>query len=328
MRLDLASRLRDRLADYDLGIAGHLLEEMEVGVPTTAVITHPRGSRQYALLYSPMMTMTEVSREVALPGQQALFVIGPRITERSADMFRRLDVHFLDQAGNAYLDFDGVHIDVRGRRGQRDQAADVPGHRGGNLFSTKRSQVIFALLAWPELASAPLRVLARTSGASLGQVQETMNRLEEAGYLSDRELRRGADLLEQWTSAFPTGLGGPFRQRSFHGDARDVRAPDDVDLLISGEAAVSQYIRPETMTIYAGEFTGKVASLNRWRTDREPNIFVRTRFWRDPYEEPVLGEVRVAPSVLIYADLRASGDSRQAEAAQLLRGNDDRLQRL
>jgi len=127
---------------------------------------------------------------------------------------------------------------------------------------------------------------------------------------------------------FRPGWGGSSRQRSFHGDARELRAPDDVDLLVSGEAAVSKYIRPETMTIYAGEFTGKVASLNRWRSDREPNIFVRTRFWCDPYEEPALGEVRVAPSVLIYADLRASGDSRQAEAARLLRENDDRLQRL
>lgn len=334
MRSDLATALRGRFTDYDLDLDGpSQLEELEAGVPELAMVSHPRGAHEYAIVYAPRMTMTDVTRlEREFLGSHRLLVLGPRIHERSAQMFRQLEVHYVDQAGNAYLDFDGVRIDVRGRRSEGTQVgASGAGTRGTNLFSTKRSQVIFVLLAWPELTDAPLRTLAHAAGVSLGQAQETLVQLNDAGYLEDyghRRLRRGEELLDRWSLAFPAGLGAPSRQREFSGKFQDLRTLDDVSLVVSGEAALPKYLRPETLTVYVDEFTGKLAGANRWRADREPNIFIRTKFWRDPDGEPPPGSIITAPAALIYADLRSSHDSRQAEAAQWLRENDDRLQRL
>lgn len=332
MHADLASTLSTHLTEYGLEVrAPFSLEQLHEDHSQLAMVTHRRGRQRHLVRYMPTMTVSAMA-----PGErehdevEPLLVLGPRITERSADIFRRLGVNYLDQAGNAYIDFEGVHIDVRGRRSllasQRSSASES---RPANLFSTKRSQVVFAMLSWAELGGASLRAIAAASGVSLGQVRETLMLLEEAGYLDDeRRLRRGSELLDRWAAAFPASIGAPSRQRTFFGDIDDLRAPDDVAIAISGESALPQQLRPETLTLYVSEFTGTIAAINRWRSDRAPNIFVRTRFWQDPLGEPMPGTVSVAPSALTYADLRSGGDGRLSEVADWMRQNDDRLREL
>lgn len=334
MRADSANGLRARLAEYGLEIHASLtLEQLQEDQPQLAMIAHHRGAAKHLVCYTPTMTVSSLTadeREHDAPNP--LLILGPKITERSADIFRRLGVNYLDQAGNAYIDFEGVHIDVRGRRaGLVLDNMSASNSRRVNLFSTKRSQVIFAMLSWPELADASLRAIAYTSGVSLGQARETIVLLEEAGYLDnldERRLNRGGELLDRWAAAFPSGIGAPSRQRAFFGDIANLRAPEGVALVVSGESALPQHLRPETLTLYVSDFTGKIAALNRWRSDREPNIFVRTRFWQDPRDEPRPGTVSVAPPALIYADMRSSRDGRLAEVADWMRKNDDRLREL
>lgn len=334
MRADAARALRARLTEYGVELRAPLtLEHLQEDQPQSAVVAHPRGIKEHLVRYMPTMTVSAMTADEREPdGRDPLLILGPKVTERSADIFRRLGVNYLDQAGNAYIDFEGVHIDVRGRRATpaSEQAAALTS-RPSNLFSTKRSQVIFAMLSWPELADASLRAIADVSGVSLGQARETLVLMESAGYLDnldERRLRRGGELLDRWAAVFPAGIGTPSRQRAFFGDVADLRAPDDVELVVSGESAVPHHLRPETLTLYASEFTPKIAAINRWRSDREPNIFVRTKFWRDPLDEPTPGTVSTAPSTLIYADLRSSGDGRLSEVADWMRQNDDRLREL
>ncbi|GAB2833028.1 type IV toxin-antitoxin system AbiEi family antitoxin [Microbacterium insulae] len=334
---ETAVTLLTRLDEYGLrvysGYSESPISDLEPGIPERATVAHERGKREMTLLYAPTMTMTDIGRfgsDFLTP--RSSLVMGTRINERSADMFRRHGVNFLDEAGNAYVDFEGVHIDVRGRRNESKPAAkEFSGIRSTNLFSTKRSQVIFALMTWPDLLSAPLRSLAHTAGVSLGQAQETLTLLQEANFVSDtvdRKLYRGKELFDQWTAAYPTGLGAPSRVRGFSGEVQQLDTDGESSLVVSGEAAVPNQLRPQTLTVYVDRLSPRMIAANRWRTDREPNIFVRTRFWRDPAGDPLPGTITLAPPTLIYADLLASGDGRQAEVAEQLRQSDDRLQRL
>lgn len=336
MKFDTAAAVRAQLANLNLEIkidGPTPLEDLPPGETVRATVQHPYGAETFTLMYAPTMAVTNLLRhlnDAANPDR--LLVIGPRVNERSADTYRRMDINYIDQVGNAFLDFDGVHIDVRGRR-PLDSTVPEParGVRGGtNLFSPKRSQVIFSLLAWPELTAAPLRVLADTANVSIGLAQETLVMLDDAGYLdggAERALRRTGDLLDRWVVTFPRTLGAPSRQREFFGEIGDIHAPSEISVAISGESAVPELLRPETLTLYVTEFTAKLPSMNRWRTDREPNIFVRKKFWKAPgdIQAETVGR---APSVLIYADLRASAHGRLTEAADWLRTHDDRLQQL
>lgn len=321
----LAVALADRFDEYGL----RFLEPVELAeipdqsaIPLTLV--HRQGQAEYHVGYADPLTLSSQSwvRPHYIENER-LLLLGPRVTERSAEMFRQLGINYLDQAGNAFLTFDGVHFDVRGRRASGNvNASPFRQTRGGvNLFSTKRSQVIFALLSWPALLEGPVRKVAVTAGVSLGQAQITLELLIQYGFLDQRKqfLPGQRDrLLDQWAAAFPTGLGSASKTGRFSGESSRLDPGDSV-VYISGEAAVPSFLRQETIVLYTDEFPTELIRTHRWRRDEEhPNIFLRRQFWQPPHATPGPG-VYEAPFLLTYAELLASNDGRQQEAARSLR---------
>lgn len=284
------------------------------------------SSQSYLLVYRPRMSFTEVS---AVPHEGApLLVVGDRVSERSANSFREAGIQYVDAAGNAYLEFGDVLIDIRGRRAAVPaRSIAMTAEKSTNLFSPRRAQVIFALLAWPELESSGVRDIASAAGVSPGLAHDTLELLERGRYLDGghpRRLRRQGSLFDYWTAAYPSGLGASLALAQFAGGVDDLRPVSAQPLFLSGESAVPDLIRPASLTIYVDELDPRLPVANRWRADGTPNIFVRKRFWSPPADEhkllsgPLRGPER-APWQLIYADLMAAGESRQAEAAQELR---------
>lgn len=288
-------------------------------------LTHELGHAVYQVGYTDRLTAS--SLDWAKPyflGDERLLLLGPRVTERSAELLRQLGINYLDPAGNAFISFAGVRIDVRGRRQEAAHGIGMPRlTRGGvNLFSTKRSQVIFAILSWPELLDRPIRELAATSGVSLGQAQETLELLSQYGFLDTRrqlvEPQRDR-LIDQWAAAFRTGLGSATTTGHFSGDWGGFD-PGETAVHVSGEAAVPDLLRPETVVLYTEKFPTQLIRSYRWRKDEaRPNIFLRHQFWK-PLDAAAGPGVYEAPWLLVYADLLASNDSRQREVAEQLRG--------
>lgn len=289
-----------------------------------ATIAHEQGRAAFLVGYVDSLTVSSLGwAKPHLLGNERLLLLGPRITGRSAEMFRQLDINYLDGAGNAFIAFGGVHIDVRGRRAENPAARGLPHQtRGGvNLFSAKRSQVIFALLTWPELLDNPVREIASSAGVSLGQAQQTLKLLAQYGYLTERRqfVRQQRDrLIDQWTAAFPTGLGTDAKTGRFSGSWQGFD-PGDTTVWLSGEAAAPDFLRAETAVLYTDGFPAELIRTHRWRrNEAHPNILLRHQFWQPP-EGPVGPGLHKAPWLLIYADLLAASDSRQREVAQQLR---------
>lgn len=331
MRSDLASKLSLQLLALDFRTHDDLeLRGLHPGVPEPAVLHHTTAGRMpVTLIYASTMTISDLRRHrVPVHDLKGTLVVGDRITERSGEQFRQAGANYLDSAGNAFINVGSLYVDIRGRR---HPAPDTPPHeshgsRGGvNLFSAKRAQVIFAILAWDGVLTSPLRDIARTAGVALGQVSQTIDLLEQYDYLLPR--RRFAPggrraLTDLWSAAYPSGLGARIRSFPFSGDFSDLE-PKTLAIHVTGESAVPQYISPTTFSFYADEPPAELALERGWRSEHQsPNIFYRPKFWSRPDDdEPGL---RTVPPLLIYADLLASGDSRQREAAfQLMDDMDD-----
>lgn len=335
MLTELAIELHRRLDEYGLRIhASAPLDELAPGLPVPGWIERAGGGGvEVLLVYMDKMTMTTLSA-ISDDGGPQLLVLGPRIHERSAETLREAGISFVDSIGNAHVEFENVLIDVRGKRPTDVHAIDslsFPAHGTSNLFSVKRSQVIFALLQWPELSEGPLRDLAEAAGVSMGLVQTTLEMLAQAGYVGstrDRRVRRGRELLDAWTAAYRTGLGAAQRWGAYYAESLNIEPPAGQQIYVSGEAAVPMLVRPETVTLYTSSPPTRMAGINRWRRDREPNVFVRKQFWREPEWQRADAPVSAAPAILIYADLRASGDARQREIADQFRSESAELQRL
>lgn len=318
-------RVLDRLAEYDVQLEPvAALENAEIDAPQRIRLLHAHGVQAYNLVYAPTLNLTTIRRMNLnrFDGDAPVLLIGPRVHDRSAETFRSAGLQFIDEAGNASLRFGGVFIDARGRvlDTHEDDFDTAPGE--ANLFSPKRSQVIFALLTWPILLGAPLRHLAHAAGVSVGQAQSTVKLLEAHGFVlaEDDQVHVSDDLLDLWTAAYPTGLGPSLTLKSFAGDLERELHVEDAPVYISGETAVRDLRGAQTLTVYVDEFTPALAGRNRWRKDREPNVFIKRKFWSAPYEEGSASRLlRTAPLTLVYADLMSSRDGRLREVAAGLR---------
>ena len=242
-------------------------------------------------------------------GELPTLVFRPYVSPRTAEVFRRSGVQYLDFAGNAWVEFGDVLIDVRGRPRPLEARQQAP--VSGNLFSRGRAQVIFALLAWPQLWDEPQRDLARAAGVSVGQAHNTLALLAEAGYDGVGPRQGQTALLDLWAAAFPTGLARHLSLASYRGEVDTFKPTKDAEeVWLSGEQAVSDLLRPASMTLYVKELDPRLAIVNRWRSDGEPNVIVRQKFWNAPDDDAPAPGVHEAPWPLVYADLLASRDPR------------------
>jgi hypothetical protein len=267
------------------------------------------SKQDYFLIYGPRIGLADIAK-VDTSGLPAL-VFTTFVSPRTAEALRRVGLQYLDDAGNAWVMFGDVLVDVRGR----SRADREPARRTvvGNLFSAQRAQVVCALLAWPRLWDATRRDVARAAGVSLGQAHNTMTLLAEAGYESAQSRPGQVPLLDLWAAAFPTGLAAKLTLAVFHGDLD--RIVDLGAMFVSGEKAVEDLLRPATLTFYVDELDPRLPIVNRWRTDGWPNIVIRRKFWHLPADDASPEVLAVAPWPLVYADLLASDDPRVRSAA-------------
>ncbi|MBF6174442.1 type IV toxin-antitoxin system AbiEi family antitoxin [Nocardia blacklockiae] len=288
----------------------------------TALVTcSRRGSgTTYRMAWLPEPTLSELSRLDSRDRTHRLLVSGPRISSRTADALRDARIDYVDQAGNAHLEFGPVLIDIRGRRHHEIRSSRRPAD--ANLFSAKRMQVIFTLLTWPDIAGMPVRAIADAAGTSVGITQSTLEILKDADFLSGRSLHRREELLDLWVAAFRGSLLPKLRDVSFEGKLTHWSPPPGY--FVSGESAVENIRNPQTLTVYVKNFDPMEAVKNGWRKSDDPNIDIRKKFWNEPRGLSIFGRRPIfvksaAPSILVYADLVASKEPRQSEVAKDLR---------
>jgi hypothetical protein len=325
--------LRSILLDFQID----LLEEIDFDpyeMRGHILLRRGRSKQLFRTQYIEPMTVSEARKAGAWDeGREDVLYLGDVMADKSAAAFRDSGLQFADRCGNAYLEFGDVYVDVRGRRPMRSLARYSPVKHAPdaaqNLFSRRRAQVLFALLTWPEVITWTVREISEVSGVSLGQAQQTLKQLDIEGFHVDRvngEILDRKKLFDLWVMNYPRYLAPSLNLESFRGEVNEFHHGHHVQL--GGETAIPNLIRPSTLVIYADKFIPEMALQNRWRRSDEPNVFVRHKFWTEPRFVRERAELRgesIVPSTLIYADLLASGDARQREAAELLEESDDRL---
>lgn len=341
---EILESVQEHLASYGLQLSPEGLENTSDPSMWKGLLRYDDSTRFLRIVLATPMTATGLNR-VGLDDQYLfsstlpVLVVGRQVHEKSASMFRELGISYADTVGNAHIRLPGVLIDVRGRREPRAHHPPAPsrdasqGPQSRNLFSTGRAKVIAALLAWPGLATQPVREIAASAGVSTGQAHSALDLLDDTGYLVERRLRadRADVLLDLWTAAYPGGLGRKLAVASYTSvngiDAsRDelmasaLDSPDD-GLVLSGEAVPGIGIRrPLTLTVYSRDWDPRQAVRHRWRaasSTATADIHVRHRFWTPPRSGEGIGTRHdpVAPWPVVYADLMATGDPRLVEVA-------------
>ena len=309
----MLTHLFAQLRDLGLDVRVEPVRSAQAAVRSAALHLARGGSaRAYELRYGATVPLEAAVGDAA---GRPVFVHANFVAAKSSDALRRAGVQYVDAAGNAWIEFGDVFIDVRGR--PRPDGVAPRARVAGNLFSTGRAQVVFALLAWPQLWDAPQRVISKAAGVSVGQVNDTLRLLRDARYDAGGARSAAADLLDLWSAAFPSGLAHRLTLAAYRGEIGRAKVDADGQVFISGEAAATDLLRPTSLTIYVADLDPRLPVMNGWRADGEPNIVVRRKFWTAPgVADTALAQTAVAPWPLVYADLLASDDPRVRTAAR------------
>ncbi|WP_248759185.1 type IV toxin-antitoxin system AbiEi family antitoxin [Pseudarthrobacter sp. SSS035] len=255
------------------------------------------------------------------------FLLTRALTTKTSDRLRELGVNHGDLSGRLSIHAPNVVIELEKRPGSDPAITKTTNQRqhgsAGNgvilapmdILSPKSSQLVFVLLAWPELLHAPMRKIAEAAGVSVGLVPRTLQHLVREGALDSQRqwtARGRRQIARAWLASFPSRL-----RPSLYLDF--LEGPPSAALQIhnavaSGGMAVPHLISPSISTFYVPEILPDLIRDNRLRRGPQPNVRILRRFWDDKVawaeDSP-----RLAPPLLIYADLLASDDPREQEVA-------------
>ncbi len=245
-------------------------------------------------------------------------LVAPYITREVAERCRELGVPFIDTAGNAYLAAPGLFVYIVGNNKPAEFRRDR-----FRALNPAGLQIAFALACQPSLVENTYREIAARAGVALGTVGAVMKDLEARGYLRFKPKRKLLDpehLVEEWVTHYPVTLRPKLHPRRFRADVERLQKGDlrHQNAYWGGEPAaekLTQYLKPAQFTIYAHEPIARLIAAGRMRAEPAGNIEILDVFWNF---DPDKHFPDVVPPLLAYADLLATRDGRDAEAARMI----------
>ena len=246
------------------------------------------------------------------------------VTPPMARRLRELGIFFADAAGNAYIQAPPLLLWVTGCKPEvRPRTA-----RATRAFQPGGLRIVFALLCKPDLANAPYRELADAAGVALGTVGWVLRDLREEGYLVDlgkrgRRLAERRRLLDAWVDAYARHLRPKLLLGRYRANWPDWWTGARLEIFGArwgGETAAAKltgYLKPAMGTVYLADDPKLIARFVvefKLLKDPDGDVELRQTFWRFDAPHPLL----LAPPLLVYADLLATGDDRNREAARMI----------
>lgn len=257
-------------------------------------------------------------RRFEKPGILVTRIVTPQMAER----LRALNLAFIDTAGNTYINDPPVFIYIIGKK-KKDV---LTGNIIGRAFRPTGLKVVFALLCQPELVKAPYRDIVKVTNVAQGTVGWVMYDLRQQNYLVDRgkhgrKLINVAKLLDAWIDNYAREL----RPKLYIGkyETKKTEWWKNIDwrktkAFLGAEPAaaiLTDYLKPATITIYGPEEINKFLLKHRLKKDPNGDVELFKKFWEFDYPWNYEG---IAPPLLIYADLIATANDRNIEAARMI----------
>jgi hypothetical protein len=323
------------------GIAGQVIDREPMvaeGFRADARIEVEANGQRYPYLaeikrVDRFAILGDIKRQCARYGDQ-LLLVAPRVTAEAAEKCRELDLQFIDTLGNAYLRGPGLLVLVKGQRPAAGEDLQLAEHEGKRAGTATNLRVFFALLCKPNLLNAPYRDINRAAGVALGTVGWVFLDLNGRGYITgakgkgkgDRVLLQRQKLVQEWVTNYPIKLRPKLNPRRFRAAKTDWWK--DVDITQYGAqwgaevaaAKLTGYLRPQALTMYLHREQGqknltRLVAAHKLRADPQGDIEILDAFWDFEDERPMPETV---PPLLAYADLIATLDPRNLEAATLI----------
>lgn len=247
-----------------------------------------------------------------------------------AQQCRAMGIPFIDGEGNAYLKDRGLQIFVTGQKRRQGQEITGTGLPTGRASTPIGLKLVFALLSNPALTMATTQMLQEATGVSMGTVPAVLGDLEQQGQLvrlgwgKGWQVRNWRQLLDEWALHYAVRLRPRLHSYRFRSPGQGLwwkgLDPQVFGGQWGGEVAAAQLgtvLKPEKAILYLqqGDMRLGLSQLIKsqaLRSDPDGDVEVVEAFWEN---ERLGWSGCCVPLPLVIADLQASQDARNIEAA-------------
>ena len=254
---------------------------------------------------------------------QPLLVVAEQIYPGMKELLRQNGIGYLDVGGNIYLQVGHQLVWIEGQKPTRPK--DTTTNRA---FTRAGLQVVFYILQHPDAINDPYRKLAQRTAVALGNIGYIIDGLAIAGYVLQldkkrKKLVKRTALLDRWIEGYRDTLKPALHLGNFR--LTNVDPFHDLKILVGtkeltvwgGEPAaeaLTNHLKPGILTAFTE--LPKATLMITWKLvpDTEGNVRLYRKFWKDQEWD----DQKVAPPLLIYADLTLTGDPRNIETANLI----------
>jgi hypothetical protein len=261
-----------------------------------------------------------LQRRNMLPGPMLL--VANHVNDAMADYLKENKIDFIDTTGNAFINQPQTYIYVKGNK-LKDKYQNTP---QGRAFRPTGLKVIFNFLCEPKIINNNYRTIAHAAGVALGNIGWIINDLKTKGFILDMgkhgyRLIQKQRLLDRFVEEYPKKLRQQLFLGKFRGD-QDWWGKTDAHLenaLWGSEVAAAKmgnYLKPQNITIYIKQrVLNEFLLKNRLKRDANGEVEILKIFW-----EPVdwAEHDGLVHPILLYADLIATADQRNIEAATVI----------
>jgi hypothetical protein len=267
-----------------------------------------------------------VAAEALKENDLPTLVLSPLIYPKIATKLLEMNANYMDSIGNVYINEKTIYK----LNSKKKPGSTIPAK--SRLFREAGLKLLFALLQDQEAVNFPYRDLAGMIGISPASITILYKEMIQSGYLLEnvddtKRLLRKRELLQRWVNGYQEILRPKFlvgMYQSFDKDfVRNYRKHSITDWQGSwgGEPAAAiytSYLVPQLLTMYVPLEEKKwMKKLRLIPVETGPEIEVLKYFWDK--DHPLFRvEPDLVPPLLVYAELTASGDSRNLETAQKL----------
>jgi hypothetical protein len=294
------------------------------------VITHADQSVVLPAVVIERLSRSTLAEFIDVYTGAKTLVITPTLSREQMSHLQEAGFNYLDTTGNVYITAEGLVVRLQG---VKPAPSKIHIDTSGRAFQQAGLKVLFTLLVDPARVNETYRDLADRVDVSAATVKYVHDDLERRGNVikigRGRGMRRRlvgtADLARRWASTYgdtlrPRLVRGRYRflDANRHKQWKDLRlnAPETC---WGGETAASMHagnLRPEILTIYTRADISDLAKSLRIVPADEGQLEILKKFWDGDVDNRC--DQPTVPILMAYADLLASGETRNLEAADRL----------
>ncbi|NLR81742.1 type IV toxin-antitoxin system AbiEi family antitoxin [Chitinophaga eiseniae] len=252
-----------------------------------------------------------------------LMVVAEHIYPAQKEILKNNGIGYLDGAGNIFLEQGNNILWLEGHK-----PINTKKRVTNRAFTKTGLKLVFYFLINEESINLPYRALAEAAGVSLGNIKNVIEGLNEAGFILQigkerKVLQNKKALLERWITGYQETLRPSLHLGDFNFAGQEKatnwkQLPDaDMPMVWGGEAAAElliDFLKPEQLILYTEK--EKLAVTREWRLipHKDGQLRLYRKFWNSLNWD----KKKLAPPILVYADLMITGDPRCIDAGVIV----------